>query len=103
MHISRRRFAIFAASCVSAASLPASSKAAVSVLSENDPTAQSLGYRRNAVQVDRTRFPRYQSGEACANCEFYRGTAGSEMGPCAIYRGKLVNAKGSCNAYAKKT
>jgi hypothetical protein len=103
MQVSRRQFVILAASFVSAASLPASSNAAAPVLSENDPTARSLSYRSNAAQVDRARFPRYQPGDACASCQFYRGTAGSEMGPCAIYGGKLVNAKGWCNAYAKKS
>ena len=101
MHLSRRQFVIFAASITSAAALPASARAAAPILSENDPTALSLGYKTNAGQVDKVKFPRYQPGEACANCQFYQGKPGAEMGPCSIYGEKLVSEKGWCNAYAK--
>jgi hypothetical protein len=102
MHVSRRQFVIFAASTVSAATLPVSSRAAAPVLSESDPTAQSLGYRTDAARVDKSKFPKYQPGDACANCQFYQGKPSAEMGPCSIYGGKLVSAKGWCNAYVKK-
>jgi hypothetical protein len=53
--------------------------------------------------VDKTKFPRYQTGQTCANCQLYQGKPGSATGPCPTYGGKLVYAKGWCNAYVKKT
>lgn len=63
MHISRRQFVILAASVVSAATLPSSSRATAQLLSGNDPTAQSSGYKTDAAQVNKAKFPRYQPGE----------------------------------------
>ncbi|BFG80473.1 high-potential iron-sulfur protein [Paraburkholderia terrae] len=105
MHLSRRHFIIVAAASVaSAGTLPSLSYAAAApVLAEDDPTARSLGYKTDAGQVDRGRFPRYLSGETCANCQLYQGKPGAGMGPCPIYGGKLVDAKGWCNAYVKKS
>ncbi|MBC8750103.1 MULTISPECIES: high-potential iron-sulfur protein [Paraburkholderia] len=69
---------------------------------ENDPTAQALGYKMDASKVDKTKSPRYQAGQTCANCQLYQGKPGSTNGPCPTYGGKLVDAKGWCNAYVKK-
>lgn len=102
MQVSRRHFMIFAASVASAAVLPNESRADAPMLSESDPTAQSLGYKAEATQVDKAKFPKYQAGQACANCQLYQGKAGAVTAPCPIYGGKLVNAKGWCNAYVKK-
>ncbi|WP_434667078.1 high-potential iron-sulfur protein [Paraburkholderia sp. A3BS-1L] len=102
MRVSRRQFVMVAVSIASSAMVPKTSRAAAPVLSENDPTALSLGYKTDAAGVDRVKFPRYQPGEACANCQLYQGKAGSQQGPCPIYGGKLVAAKGWCNAYVKK-
>ena len=102
MPFSRRRFMILAASVASTTVLPTESRADAPVLAENDPTAQTLGYKTDAAKVDKTKFPRYQTGQTCANCQLYQGKPGSGMGPCPIYGGKLVDAKGWCNSYAKK-
>lgn len=103
MQNSRRRFIILAASLAPALVLSNESQAEPATLSENDPTAQSLGYRADATKVDKVKYPKYTTGEACANCQLYQGKAGSADGPCPIYGGKLVNAKGWCSAYVKKT
>lgn len=102
MQVSRRRFMTFAASAASAVVLPLKSWADAPVLSESDPTAQSLGYKMDATRIDKAKFPKYQAGQACSNCQLYQGKPAAATGPCPIYGGKLVNAKGWCNAYVKK-
>ena len=71
-------------------------------LSEDNPQAQSLGYVHDATTVDTSKYPRYQSGQACSNCALYQGDADSEWGGCSIFPGKLVKATGWCNVYAPK-
>ncbi|WP_028213478.1 high-potential iron-sulfur protein [Paraburkholderia mimosarum] len=102
MPISRRRFMMIAASVASTAVLSNESRADAAVLSESDPTAMSLGYKTDASRVDKTKFPRFQAGQACGNCQLFQGKPGAANGPCTIYGGKLVDAKGWCNAYVKK-
>jgi hypothetical protein len=93
---------ILAASVASTTVLSTKANADAPVLSESDPTAQALGYKTDASKVDKTKFPRYQVGQTCANCQLYQGKPGSASGPCQTYGGKLVDAKGWCNAYVKK-
>jgi hypothetical protein len=69
---------------------------------ESDANAQALGYKTDAGRVDRAKYPQFQVGQACANCQFFQGKAGDSTAPCTIFTGKLVNAKGWCSAYAKK-
>jgi hypothetical protein len=102
MPLSRRRFMILAGTVASTTVLPAESRADAPVLSESDPTAQALGYKTDVSKVDKAKFPRYQAGQTCANCQLYQGKPGSPMGPCTTYGGKLVYANGWCNAYVKK-
>lgn len=102
MSLSRRRFITFAASVASATMLPAESRAAAPLLAESDPTATALGYKTDVAKVDKAKFPRYQPGQACANCQLFQGKPGAATGPCLTYGGKLVYAKGWCNAYVKK-
>jgi hypothetical protein len=72
------------------------------MLLESDPMAVAFGYRADARKVDTTRFPEYSTGQACANCSIYLGTAGAASGPCPIYSGKAVAAGGWCSSYAKR-
>ncbi|MFP3646007.1 high-potential iron-sulfur protein [Paraburkholderia sp. SIMBA_054] len=102
MQTSRRRFMIFTASLASGAMLHNESHADAPVLPESDPTALGLGYKTDAARVDKAKFPKYQAGQTCANCQLFQGKPGDAMGPCTIYGGKLVNAKGWCSAYVKK-
>ena len=72
-------------------------------VSEQDETAQSLGYKQDATKVDKSKFAKFKVGETCANCQLYQGQAGQMWGPCPIFSGKSVNAKGWCSAYLRKT
>nr|WP_057928170.1 high-potential iron-sulfur protein [Burkholderia ambifaria] len=103
MKFSRRRF--IAATTVLASALAIGRRAAAAdagVVQESDANAQALGYKTDASRVDHVKFPKFQAGEACANCQFFQGKTGAAMAPCAIFAGKQVNAKGWCSAYTKK-
>lgn len=102
MQASRRHFMIIAVSLASTAMLSDESWADAPVLSESDSTAQALGYKTDASHVDKSKYPKYETGQVCTNCQLYQGKPGSANGPCPIYGGKLVNAKGWCSAYVKK-
>jgi hypothetical protein len=102
MHCSRRRFIIVAASLASTSVFVNEAQADAPMVSESDPTAQSLGYKADAAQVDKAKFAKYQAGQACANCQLYQGKPGDASGPCPIFGGKQVGAKGWCSAYVKK-
>jgi len=78
------------------------SAAAGAQLDENDPTAQSLGYKNDATKADKAKYPKYAAGQACVNCQVYQGKPGEAWGPCPIFPNKVVNAKGWCSAYIKK-
>jgi len=102
MSLSRRRFMILAATVASTAALSNESRADAPVLSESDPTAMALGYKADASKVDKTKFPSFQVGQTCANCQLFQGKPGAPNGPCVTYGGKIVDARGWCNAYVKK-
>ncbi len=76
--------------------------AAAPMVAEGDQAAVGLGYKADATKVDKTKYPKYAAGQACANCALYQGAAGSAAGGCPLFAGKQVAAKGWCNAYAKK-
>jgi hypothetical protein len=67
-----------------------------------DGQAVALGYKANAAEVDKAKYPNKAEGQACANCTLYQGAAGSEAGGCALFPGKQVAAKGWCSGYTKK-
>jgi len=104
MKFSRRRF--IAAATVLASALAVGRRAAADAgagtVQETDANAQALGYKTDAGRVDHAKYPKFQAGEACANCQFFQGKPGAATAPCAIFGGKQVNAKGWCSAYAKK-
>ena len=70
-------------------------------LSEDDPSAKSLGYVTDASTVDAEKYPRYEAGQACSNCALYAGGDAAE-GACSIFPGKAVKATGWCSVYAPK-
>lgn len=103
MKFSRRRF--IAATTVLASALAIGRRAAAAdagVVQESDANAKALGYKTDVSRVDRAKFPKFQAGEACANCQFFQGKTGAAMAPCAILGGKQVHATGWCSAYMKK-
>jgi hypothetical protein len=71
-------------------------------LSESDPQAVALGYKEDATKADRKKFPSYQPGQTCANCQQYQGSAADARAPCVLFPGKTVAAKGWCAAWVKK-
>ena len=75
-------------------------------LSLDDPSAQALGYRHDAANVDLQKYPQRAKDEAanhyCRNCALFQGGDGEEWGPCALFPGKLVNANGWCSGYAPR-
>lgn len=71
-------------------------------LTDDDPQAKALAYVSNAENVDREAQPRYEPGQACANCALFMGEPGAANGPCSIFPGRLVAATGWCSVYAPK-
>lgn len=84
------------------AGLLAGEALAQAMVDEKDPTAASLGYVADATKVNKTKYPKYVAGQACATCALFQAKAGTPAGGCAIFPGKQVAAKGWCSAYAKK-
>jgi hypothetical protein len=102
MPCSRRQFIAIAATFASSSVLVGEARADAPMLSETDPTAQALGYRANAAQVDKAKYPKFQTGQTCSSCQLFQGKPGAANGPCQIFGGKIVNSGGWCSAYVKK-
>ena len=99
---SRRTFIINAIGLCATLAAARAPCAAPPLVDENDPAAKTLGYRAHASSVDTAQFPKYQAGQRCANCRFYKGEAADTAGTCPMFAGKLVAADGWCNVYAKR-
>lgn len=76
--------------------------AAPAKVTENDPTAQALGYKEDASKVDTAKFKNYVKGSQCSGCNFYQGKPTDATAACTALGGKLVVSKGWCSAWAKK-
>ncbi|KVC89302.1 High potential iron-sulfur protein [Burkholderia ubonensis] len=98
----RRTFIIHTAGLCAALATGTRAFAAAPLVDENDATAKTLGYRAKATTVDAGKFPKYQAGQTCENCRFYRAAAGESSGACPMFAGKAVAAEGWCNVYAKR-
>ncbi|MFK8014122.1 MAG: high-potential iron-sulfur protein [Gammaproteobacteria bacterium] len=103
--VSRRRFLkIGAASTIAvplvAGTLPVRAQDAVA-LTEDDATAQALGYKIDATTVDTAKFATYKDGQNCGNCLQYQGKDGAASGLCAIFPGKQVAGSGWCQVWVK--
>lgn len=74
-------------------------------LSETDPMAQTLGYKKDNTKVDVKKFPKKAAADGknqkCANCQFYKALAG-DHGSCQIFPNNSVLANGWCNTWTKK-
>jgi hypothetical protein len=75
---------------------------AQTMLAESDAQAAALGYKADASKVDKTKYPKFAAGQACASCALFQGAAGAAAGGCPLFAGKQVAAKGWCTAWAKK-
>jgi hypothetical protein len=102
MKTSRRLFIVSAATLVSSTLFLDKARATGVAVAENDPTAQALGYKADASQVDKIKFAKYQQGQSCAGCQLYQGKPSDGAGPCPLFGTKEVSAKGWCSAYVKK-
>ena len=71
-------------------------------LSESDPQAAVLGYKSDAAQADKAKFPKYAAGQTCANCQLFQGKPADATGPCTLFPNKLVASQGWCSAWVKK-
>ena len=81
--------------------------AALAKLDESNPTANALGYRHDANDVDVDRFAKRATEEGkkqfCDNCLHYKTSDEEGWGPCAIFPGFKVAAKGWCNVWVQMT
>lgn len=103
--LTRRRFLKVGAAGVvavplTAGTLPVRAQDAVE-LTEDDATAQALGYKKDASTVDASKFPTYAAEQNCGNCLQYQGKDGEASGLCAIFPGKLVAGSGWCQVWVK--
>ena len=71
-------------------------------LPQDDPAAFALGYVHDASDVDLSKYPRYEPGQVCANCQQWQGEASAEWAPCAIFPGKLVRNAGWCSVWVRR-
>jgi hypothetical protein len=62
----------------------------------------ALGYKANATQIDKAKYPAYMAGQSCSNCQFYQGNASAASAPCPLLGGKNVSGSGWCKGYVKK-
>lgn len=71
-------------------------------LAEDDPAAYALGYVHDADDVDLSKYPRYEPGQICANCQQWRAAPDVEWAPCAIFPGNSVRNEGWCSVWVRK-
>ena len=70
-------------------------------LTEDDPMAMGLGYKKDTATVDAAKQPKHAAEQNCANCALYTSKSDT-LGVCTIFAEKQVSAAGWCTAYAKK-
>jgi hypothetical protein len=75
---------------------------AQAMLAETDAQATALGYKADASKVDKTKYPKFATGQHCANCALFQGAANAAAGGCPLFAGKQVAGKAWCSAWAKK-
>ncbi|MGY6554493.1 MAG: high-potential iron-sulfur protein [Wenzhouxiangella sp.] len=71
-------------------------------LDPESPQAAALGYVHHYSEVDRDRFPRFEEGQICANCQLAQGDLTADWMGCSIFPGKLVAHDGWCSAWVMK-
>ena len=103
MKCSRRFFVISSTVGLSAAcAVPLVHAMAGPVVDEKSPQAIALGYKADATQIDKSKYPSYAAGQSCGNCTQFQGKPGISAGPCTIFANKPVLTNGWCSSYAKK-
>jgi len=103
MKKSRRTFLINSLGVASSLALSRQASADAPEVPESDPTAQALGYRADAMNVDKAKYAKYATGQECSNCAFYQDKPINAFAPCTMFGGRPVAGRGWCSAYSKKT
>ena len=70
-------------------------------LTETDPMAIGLGYKKDTATVDAAKQPKHKVEQNCANCALYTSKSDT-AGACAIFAGKQVSSIGWCTVWAQK-
>lgn len=73
----------------------------VLLVDENDVMVKMFGYCVKVMIVDVGKFLKYQVGQMCVNCCFYKVVVGEFLGMCLMFVGKMVVVEGWCNVYVK--
>jgi len=68
---------------------------------EAEPKAVSLGYKHDAAQVDKARFPKHTPAEKCNNCMAWLGKPADPRAECDLTADRLVSNGGWCSSYVK--
>lgn len=69
------------------------------ILDPESPQAKALGYVHHYDEVDQARWPRYEAGQICGNCQLALGDVEADWMGCGIFPGKQVARDGWCNAW----
>lgn len=72
------------------------------MLDVNNPTAKALGYVEDAKDADKKRFPSFEKGQVCDNCNLY-GRVDRNKGTCTLFPNQWVTAKGWCASWIPKS
>lgn len=94
---------LFGLTAVAAASIlaPAAYADDLPELTEADPMAIALGYKKDTATVDAAKYAKHAADQNCVGCQLYTSTSDA-AGSCTIFAGKQVAAGGWCSAYVKK-
>lgn len=72
------------------------------VVDPESPQAKALGYVHHYSEVETERFPRFEEGQICANCQLAQGNLEKDWFGCAIFPSQLVAREGWCSAWGLK-
>ncbi len=72
------------------------------ILDPESAQAKALGYVHHYEDVDTERWPRFQAGQICSNCQLAQGDLSADWMGCAIFPGKKVANEGWCNAWVQR-
>jgi hypothetical protein len=97
----RRTFILHVAAGTTALAASCVARAAAKKIDENEPKAQSLGYRNDSTQVDKKRFPKHGAGEKCSGCMAWLGKPSDAWAECDLLVDRIVSASGWCSSYVK--
>lgn len=102
-----RRAFLQAATVASLGIVAAPALKAADVVKVNDtvdpesPQAKALGYVHHYSEVELEKFPRFEEGQNCANCQLAQGNLEKDWFGCAIFPNQLVARDGWCSAWVQ--